>query len=137
MAKVAANSTNISVNSVALEDDIDNYTLNVTTETPTTMGLSTVGPTRVLGNYDYSLDVSGAADFAASQSDATLFALITDTSGVAMAVDPTGNAAGANDPNYDATSVMASSYSISGAVGGRVDFSCTLVGNSALSRAVA
>ena len=137
MAKVAANAANISINAVTLEDDIDSFTLNVTTETPVTTGLSTVGPTRVLGNYDYNLDVSGAADFASAQSDATLFALTVDVSGVVVAVDPTGNTAAANDPNYDSTSMMASSYSISGAVGGRVDFSCTLVGNSALARAVA
>lgn len=135
MAKQPAANADISINSVALEDDIDSFTLNVSQETPVVTALGDTGPRRVTGNYDYNLDISGGADFAASQSDATLFGLI-GSSGVAMAVDPTGEEAGADDPNYDATSIVLSSYQISGSVGGRVDFSASLQGNSALSRNV-
>lgn len=134
MAKIAAKAANISVNSVALEDDIDNFTLRVNQELAPTMGLSTVGPTRVVGNYDYELAVGGAVDFAASQSDATLFGLVGDT-GVVVAVDPTGAGAGTDDPNYDATSMVLESYEISGQLGGRISFAATLRGNSALARA--
>ena len=135
MAKQPASNVNITINSVSLEDDIDSFTLNVQAETPTVTSFADAGPRRVLGNYDYNLDIAGTPDFAASQSDATLFALVTDTSGVAMGVDPTGASAGTNDPNYDSTSVILSSYQISGQVGGRVSFSASLVGNAALSRA--
>ncbi len=137
MAKQPAKNANISISSVALEDDIASFTLNVTPEVPTVTAISDTGPRRVMGNYDYNLDLGGAADFASGQSDATLFDLMTNASGGAMAVDPTGASAGANDPNYDATSVMGSGYSLSGQVGGAVEFSASLVGNSALSRAVA
>lgn len=135
MAKVSAVSPNISINSVALEDDINNFSLNITQEIPVVTSFADAGPRRVTGNYDYGLDISGVADFAASQSDATLHGLI-GSSGAAMAVDPTGASAGSNDPNYDSTSVVLESYSISGATGGAVEFSASLQGNAALSRAV-
>lgn len=136
MAKKPANAANISIAGVALEDDIDNFSLKVSQETPTVTAFADAGPRRVVGNYDYSLDISGKADFASGQSDATLFGLIGDTDGGAMAVDPTGASAAANDPNYDATSAVLSEYSISGAGGGAVEFSATLQGNSALVRNV-
>lgn len=135
MAKVPANAANILI-SVALEDDIDNFALNITQETPVVTSLADAGPRRVVGNYDYGLEISGAPDFAAAQSDATLFGMI-GSSGVAMGVDPTGVAVDADNPHYDATSVVLSAYSVKGAVGGRVDFSASIQGNSALARSVA
>jgi len=135
MAKQPAKNANILV-SVALEDDIDNFALNVTQETPVVTALGDAGPRRVPANYDYGLDISGGADFAAAQSDATLFGLI-GSAGVAMGVDPTGAGPDGDNPHYDATSVVLSSYKISGAVGGRVDFAASLQGNSALARTVA
>jgi hypothetical protein len=136
MAKVPAKDVNISINSVALEDDIDNFVLGIDQELPPVTALADAGPRVVTGNYDYGLDIDGAADFASGQSDGTLFALI-GSAGVAMAVDPTGDAAGANDPNYDATLVCLASYKLSGAVGQRVSFAAGLKGNSALARTVA
>lgn len=135
MAKQPAKNVNISINSVALEDDIDNFTLSVEQEVPVVTSFADAGPRRVVGNYDYELEVSGKPDFASGQSDATLFGLVGST-GVATAVDPTGATAGANDPNYDSTSMVLESYKISGEVGGAVEFEATLQGNAALSRAV-
>lgn len=136
MAKQPAKNVNIAVNAVALEDDINNFTLNVDQETAVTTAFADAGPRRVVGNYDYNADVAGAADFASGQSDATLFGLV-GSAGVALAIDPTGQSAGANDPNYDSTSVVLSSYKLSGATGGAVEFSATLQGNAALARSVA
>ena len=136
MGKIASKDTNIAINSVNLEDDIDSFSLDISQETPTVTGFADAGPRRVVGNYDYTLGISGNNDYAASQADATLFALV-GSSGVAMGVDPTGNTAGANDPNYDATSVVLASYGIAGSVGGQSTFSASLLGNSALARTVA
>ena len=136
MAKIAAKVANLMVNSVVIEDDVDSFGLNVTQETPVVTSLSDAGPRRVVGNYDFNADFSGAVDFAAAQTDATFFALVGDA-GKVVGIDPTGAAgAGASDPHYDSTMVLAS-YSISGAVGGRVDFKASLQGNSALVRTVA
>ena len=134
--KVPAKDTTISINSVALEDDVDQFTLDIQQETPVVTALADAGPRRVTANYDYGLDISGKADFAAGQSDATLHALIGN-SGVAMAVDPTGETAGVDDPNYDSASVVLSSLRISGGVGNAVEYSARLEGNAALTRAVA
>ena len=135
MAKKSALSANISVNSVALEDDITSFNLDVKQELVTVTALSDTGPRRLAGNYDYGLSLEGGADFAASQSDATLFGLI-GSAGVVVAVDPTGASAGPNDPNYDSTSMLLESYSLKGAVGQGITFSSQLQGNSALARAV-
>ena len=131
MAKIAAKNINVSVNSVSLEDEVSSITQNVEQETPEVAGLSSTGPERVVGNYDFSYDIDGFWDGASSQGDATLFAQI-GASSVAMAFDPTGASAGSNDPNYD-SSVVLSSYSISGAVGGAVTYSATEQGASALT----
>ena len=135
MGKEPAAVINISLATVALEDDINSASLNITQETPVVTGFSDAGPRRVVGNYD--LDVAGAADFVAAQSDATIFAFIGAAAAKAMAFDPTGAAAGANDPNYDAADILLQTYSISGSVGGPVTFAAKFAGNSALSRAVA
>ena len=136
MAKIVARDANISINTVALEDDIDQFTMRVTQELPVVTAFADAGPRRLTANYDHGLDISGGADFASGQSDATLFDLIGNA-GVATAVDPTGASAAANDPNYDCASQVLSSYQISGGVGGRIDFSAALEGNAALTRAVA
>lgn len=136
MAKLASTKPNVTVNAVAIEDELTSFNLDIEQETAKTDGLSSVGPERVVGNYDYSLGLEGNFDGAAAQGDATLFALIGST-GVAVGVDPTGNAAGANDPNYDATSMVLSRYGIRAAIGQPVTYSGELQGNSALARTVA
>jgi len=137
MAKVAANKCNIALATVVLEDDIDSFSLNITQEAPVTTSFADAGPRRVVGNYDYTLDVGGSPDFAAAQSDATIFGFVGAAAAKAMAVDPTGAVVGASDPHYDSTDIILTSYSISGSVGGRVDYSASFAGNAAISRAVA
>ena len=136
MAKQAAKNVDISINSVALEDDIDDFSLDIEQELPVVTSLADAGPRRLAGNFDFGLDIAGSADVAASQSDATLFALV-GSAGVALDLETTGAAAGSNDPNYEATSMVLASYKLSGKVGGPLTFSASLKGNSALSRAVA
>lgn len=135
MAKQPAKNVDILVDSVALEDDIDNFSLDVEQELAVVTSFADAGPRRLPGNYDYGLNFSGKADFASGQSDATLFALV-GSSGVATEVEPTGATAGANDPNYDSTSMVLESYSIRGQVSGAVEYSTALKGNAALTRAV-
>lgn len=137
MAKIPSKVANLAISSVALEDELDKIDLKLEQETIVVNGLSSTGPERVVGNYDYSLSIGGNFDGAASQGDATLFALIGDADGGAMAFDPTGNSAATNDPNYDSTAIVLKSYSISAAVGQSVKYSAELEGAAALSRAVA
>ncbi len=132
MAKVAAKVINWTLNSISLEDEVNSINLNMEQETPEVAGLSSTGPERVVGNYDWSIDADGFFDGASSQGDATIFGQI-GAAAVTSAFDPTGASAGANDPNYDGNVVL-SSYSISGAVGGAVTYSVTEQGAGALGR---
>lgn len=137
MAKIAAKVANIAIGAVALEGYADSIALNVDQELPVVTSISDAGPRVVTGNYNYGVELSGKADFASGAVDATLFALVGDADGAALAFDPTGTTAGANDPNYDSTQVQLASYKISAAVGGAVEYSASLVGGAALTRAVA
>ena len=134
MSKIPASKVKLSVASVALEDDLNSFTLTIDQETPPVTSFADAGPRRVVGNYDYNLDLGMVADFASGQSDATLFGLIGASSAKAVAVDPTGASAGASDPNFDSVDMLLSSYSISGSVGGAVEASAHLVGNALLAR---
>lgn len=135
MARRAAKDLNVTLNSVAIEDELNSWTINVPQELPVVTAFADAGPRVVAGNYDWTMSGGGSADFAASQGDATIFALI-GSAGVAIGADPTGNTAAASDPNYDGTVCLAS-YSMSFATGGAATYSVTLQGNSALTRAVA
>lgn len=137
MAKQPAVNVNITVSTVSLEDDINSFTLSIDQETPVSTSFADAGPRRLVGNYDYNLDIGGAADFAAAQSDATLFALVGASAVQPVTVDPTGVTADANNPNYDSADMLLASYSITGSVGGVVEYSANLVGNALLARAVA
>lgn len=135
MAKTPAKSIDFTFNSVALEDELSSIEQEVTQETPVVTSFADAGPRRVVGNYDYRYALEGFFDPAASQGDATLAAQIGG-SGAATDFEPTGNAAGAGDPNYTSTSMLLSSYSIRGQVGGPITYSAELVGNAAISRDV-
>ncbi len=133
MGKIASRNLNLTLNAVALEDELNSASLNVTQETPDATAFADAGPRVVTANYGYSADISGYCDFVASQGDATLFGLI-GSSGVSMGLDPTGVTAGTDDPNYDAT-VCLSSYTLTFQQGNAAAYSANLVGNSALVRA--
>ena len=133
MAKKAAKTAKLSVNSVALEADLSGFGMNVNQETPVVTGLSDAGPRRLAANYDHDLEADGTADFSSGRTDATLFALL-GSAGVATDFDPTGTAAGASNPHYT-TTVLLVSYSLRGQTGGAITFQAKMVGGAALTRA--
>jgi hypothetical protein len=135
MARRAAKDLNVTLNSVAIEDELNKASQKIKQELPVVTAFADAGPRVVAGNYDYTYELGGSADFAASQGDATIFALI-NSAGVSLGVDPTGATAAAGDPNYDST-VCLSEYTLEFATGGAAQYSVTLQGNSALTRAVA
>lgn len=125
MSKIASKVINFSVNSVAIEDELNNISQEVKQELAEVAGFSSSGPERVVGNYDWSYKMDGSFDGAASQGDATIWALI-GSAGVATAFDPTGASNDADNPNFDSTAAVLESYTISGSVGGAVTYSATL-----------
>lgn len=135
MAKISAIKINHSVSAVALEGRISSITKNVKQETIKVDGLSSVGPERVVGNYDHDTSFDASFDGAAGNIDATIFALV-GSAGAATDFDPTGAVAGASNPHYTTTEVL-ESYSIKGGVGQAVTCSVAMQGAAALTRAVA
>lgn len=133
MAKRAARDADLTINSVSFEELADEISLKVQPETPEVTCLADAGPRRVMGNYDFTMSVKGAADFASGASDATLFGMLS-SSGVAVGFDPTGTAAGVSDPNYDSTMLLGS-YEITAKTGAAAMYSAELRGGSALTRA--
>lgn len=133
MAKRGSSSINFSYNSVAIEDELNSITQNITQEVAQVRGFSTTAPERVVDGYDYNYSLGGTWDGAASQGDATLFGGL-GAAAAATAFDPTGATAGTDDPNYDATAVLAS-YSITGSTGAPITYSATLEGSGTLTRA--
>lgn len=136
MAKKASAVANISVNSVALEGYADSIALKVKQETLDVAGLVQTGPSRVVGNYDYSIDLAGQFDGAAGAVDATLAGLL-GSSGVAVDFDPTGTTVGASAPHYNPSSMVLESYEVTAKKGAPVMYSASLQGNAAINRAVA
>jgi hypothetical protein len=135
MAKRAARDADLTLNSVSLEEHINDISLKVKQETPEVTAFADAGPRRVAGNYDWDSSIKASADFVAGSIDATLFGLL-GSAGVTFAFDPTGATAAANDPNYDGT-VLLGDMEISAKSGGAAEISASLVGASALARAVA
>lgn len=136
MGKIPGNDAVWSLNATALEDDMDDVGLNITQANPDGAGLSDVGPRRVVASYDWDMPVSGKADFLSGQSDAVVFGLLGVAAGQAVAYEPTGNVVGANDPHYDGTGVFGT-MQLRSARDQAVTISATILGNSALTRAVA
>ena len=142
MGKIASHGSGIFVDEFDWSTFLTAYTVGLDQETPEVTALGSTGPERVVGNYDWGVELAGNFDGAASQGDATLFAMIGLTggggSGGARAVtfDPTGNVAGPDDPNYDGNAVL-SSLSITAALGAPVTYAATLLGDGALARVVA
>ena len=135
MAKLGSSAVNYTLNAVAIEDELNSITQNLTQEVINVRGFATTAPEKVIDGYDYSYSLGGSWDGAASQGDATIHGLI-GSAAVASGFDPTGNTAAASDPNYD-SSVFLSSYTISASTGAAVTYSATLEGTGALTRAVA
>ena len=136
MARIAARTLNVSVNSVAVEDELNSFDLSVDQELPVVTSFADAGPREVAANYDWKASGGGSADFAGSQGDATYFAMLGSSSGVALDVDPTGTTAGADNPHYTGT-VHLSSLKLSWKTGAAATYGVDLQGNSALTRAVA
>lgn len=135
MAKVASIVADFELSSVAIEDELTSISMDVRQQVIQVDGLSSVGPERVQGNYDWSFGLEGTWDGASGQGDSLLFDLVASTSGT-VGFEPDGVTAGPSNPNYDG-SVLLESYSIKSAVGAANTYSATLQGSGALSRAVA
>lgn len=133
MARIHGDNADLTINSVALEDELDQIDLEVGQRLAEVTAMADVGEEFVEGKYGWSLEAAGSADFAASQGDATIFGLIGGGE-VAAGYEPTGATAGTDDPNYDGN-VLLERYRISSRVNQAARYQATFRGNGALTRA--
>lgn len=135
MARIHGENTDFTINSVAIEDELNNVALEIRQQVSEVTAFADTAEEFVEGKYGWTEEVSGSFDGAASQGDATIYALL-GAGEVASTFDPTGVTADANNPNYDGN-VLLERYGIRAPVNGPVEYSATFRGNGVLTRAVA
>jgi|TARA_Y100000310_G_scaffold276879_1_gene294339 hypothetical protein len=135
MARIAGKDANLSYNSVAIEDELNNITMTQDVNLPevTSFGDSAAEFVEGLPNANFS--IAGAFDGASSQGDATIFGQI-GSGEAAYDFDPTGTSVGANNPHYTGNALV-SSYVITADVAGPVTYTADLQVNGVNTRAVA
>lgn len=132
MARLSGKDADFTLNSVAIEDELDSIDLKIDVDLPEITAFNDSAKTHVEGKYGWTMSVSGSADFAASQGDATLFAMLGAGS-VTSSYEPVGGTVGASAPNYQGSTFL-KSYSVSNKVGEAVKYQAELQGSGALSR---
>ena len=134
MGRIHGEDTNYTLNSVAIEDELNSIDQEITQDLAEVTAMADVAQEFVEGKYGWTHELAGSADFVAAQGDATLFAMV-GTGEVAVGFDPTGAGNGANDPNYDGNAFL-ERYRLSSRVNAPATYSATLRGNGALTRQV-
>lgn len=134
MARLAAKDADLSINSVAIEDELDKAELAIDVDVPEVTSFNDGAKTFVEGKYGFSLSVDGSADLAASQGDASIFALLGGGP-VAMIYTPGGGTESSNNPDYDGN-VILKSYRLRSEVGAAVRYSAQFQGTGGLIRDV-
>jgi hypothetical protein len=131
MAKAAAKDLNFSFNANALEAFVENGNLDIRREAPVATGLSDDGPRRVVGNYDWGVNIDGVWGGAAGEPDATIGVDCLAGTKRDIEFDP------ASAVHYDPTTtneMIVENYSVNCRLGEAIKFSAAFVPNSALSR---
>ncbi len=135
MARIHGEAANYTLNSIAIEDELNSIEQTIEQDVAEVTSFNDVAKEFVQGKYGWTHELGGSVDFAAAQSDATIFAMVGAVE-KAVGFDPTGVTAASDDPNYDGN-VFLTRHSISAQVGAGQSFRATLVGNGALARTVA
>ena len=136
MARIHAENANYSLNSIALEDELNSVDLNIDRDVPEVTAFADLAKAHVAGKYGWGHELAGSADFDAAQGDDTIFSALNNGTAIPVAFDPTGNAAGPNDPNYDGNGFV-ERYVISARVTEAVTYRARVRGDGTLTRAVA
>ncbi len=136
MARIHGEDANYTLNSVAIEDELNSIEQTIEQDIAEVTSFNDVAKEFVQGKYGWNHEIGGSCDYDNAQGDATLFAMVTGSVEKAVGFDPTGTTAATDDPNYDGN-VFATRHSISAQVGAGQSYRATLVGNGALARTVA
>lgn len=133
MAKIAAKDIRIYLAQYALHGFLNAFDLATKQEVPLVTAFSDAGPRRVIGNYDYKMDIGGFFDGADGQIDTIIAALRGATADQYVSAQPTGNSNGSL--SYEALCHL-SAEPIAARSGDAVLLSATLEGINQLGRGV-
>jgi cytolysin (calcineurin-like family phosphatase) len=134
MARIAGKDLDLSYNSVAIEDELNQVDLNIDVDVIEVTAFADGAKTYVEGKYGWNVSVQGAWDPAASQGDATIFGQIG--SGAAPIIDtPGGGTESSSNPDYTG-SAFVRRYQVSAGVATAVTYSAEFQGSAALTRDV-
>ena len=134
MARASAHQADLSYNSVAIEDELNDSRMVIDIDLPQVTAFGDGSHSFVEGKYRWEMAGDGSADVAASQGDATIFGQIG--SGAATIIwTPGGGAEGANNPDYTG-SAFVRRYELHGAVDSAMEYSVEWQGTAALTRDV-
>jgi len=143
MARKSGRDANISLNSVAIEDELTSITMTASVAEGDITAFGDAYQNFLAGKKDISFDVTGALDMDfASDGDATIFDHIALTSGPKTLVyDPDGAGPDTNSPEYTCTSsgltgALVSSYTINLPVGDAATYTATFQCSGSTTRAV-
>lgn len=128
----ASRDVDITINSVAVECYVNNFSQNLEQENLDVTVFCTTGPRSVPGNYNWGAEISGPWDGANAAIDHTVWGTLGST-GVAYSAEMTGVAGTTNAPEYSGTIVLRN-YTIRAAVGQPITYSAAYQGNSAITR---
>lgn len=132
MSVTPAKSGDISINSVAVECYAQEFTQAYTNQLGDVGNFCSSGPRQLVGNNNWTVDMSGPNDFSSAAYDDTIFPL-RSSSGFAYQFQPTGASGAASSPEFNGTVVLAS-YTIRGSNGGAWMHQTQFAGNSSLAR---
>lgn len=132
MGVTPAKNGDITINSVAVECFAQEFTQAYTNKLADVGNFCSSGPRQLVGDNNWTADMSGPNDFASAQYDDTLFPL-RSSSGFSYSFQPTGTTGAASTPEYLGTVVLAS-YTIRGSNGGAWMHQTQFAGNSSLQR---
>lgn len=132
MSKVAVQTTRIWFDEFALSTALTSFSQDINQQTPDVAGLSSDGPEVVVGNYDYSTEISGFFDGDSGEIDETLDAALRDGAVHYLAIFP--GSASTNTWGRDGVFVS-EGEARSGAVAGAVMLDSSHQGSGQLVRA--
>jgi hypothetical protein len=132
MAVTPAKLGDISVNSVAVECNAQEFSFVYSNQLADVGTFCSSGPRQLVGNNTWNVDMSGPNDFTSAAYDDTIFPL-RNSSGFAFQFQPTGSTGAAATPEYNGTVVLAG-YTIRGSNGQAWMHQTQFAGNSSIAR---
>ncbi len=135
MAKYVYKDGVVTVNAVDLSDHVKSCTVKVDYDVHETQAMGSSAKERLLGVYDWSVEIEWFQDTAANEVDQTLWPLV-GAAAFPITVKPASGAIAASNPEFQGNVVLPSYSPINGSHGSLAMATTTFLGSGALTRDV-